>query len=54
LDEDVIRVLLNIPLWEVANLEQPSGTGDKKILREVLLLTEIYLLVFYRYEVINV
>lgn len=35
MDEDVIRVLLDIPLWEIANLEQPSGTGDKKILREV-------------------
>ncbi|KAK4779918.1 hypothetical protein SAY87_016024 [Trapa incisa] len=35
LDEDVIRVLLDIPLWEIANLEQPSGMGDKKILREV-------------------
>lgn len=35
LDEDVIRTLLDIPLWEVANLDQPSGTGDKKILREV-------------------
>ncbi|EEF50737.1 asparagine synthetase, putative [Ricinus communis] len=35
LDEDVIRTLLDIPLWEVANLNQPSGTGDKKILREV-------------------
>ncbi|KAK7251940.1 hypothetical protein RIF29_35566 [Crotalaria pallida] len=35
LDEDVIRVLLNIPLWEVANLDQPSGIGDKVILREV-------------------
>ncbi|XP_044491025.1 asparagine synthetase domain-containing protein 1 isoform X2 [Mangifera indica] len=35
LDEDVIRTLLDIPLWEIANLDQPSGTGDKKILREV-------------------
>uniref|UniRef100_A0A2P2KXA0 Asparagine synthetase domain-containing protein n=1 Tax=Rhizophora mucronata TaxID=61149 RepID=A0A2P2KXA0_RHIMU len=35
LDEDVVRILLDIPLWEVANLDQPSGTGDKKILREV-------------------
>jgi asparagine synthetase B (glutamine-hydrolysing) len=35
LDEDVIRILLNIPLWEIANLDQPSGIGDKKILREV-------------------
>ncbi|KAJ4831422.1 hypothetical protein Tsubulata_023217 [Turnera subulata] len=34
LDEDVIKNLLDFPLWEVANLEQPSGTGDKKILRE--------------------
>jgi len=43
LDEDVIRVLLNIPLWEVANLDKPSGIGDKKILREVLLLTEWFI-----------
>jgi len=35
LDEDVIRVLLDFPLWEIANLSQPSGIGDKKILREV-------------------
>lgn len=35
LDEDVIKVLLDIPLWEVTDLDQPSGTGDKKILREV-------------------
>ncbi|GAV61443.1 Asn_synthase domain-containing protein/GATase_7 domain-containing protein [Cephalotus follicularis] len=35
LDEDVIKTLLDIPLWEVADLDQPSGIGDKKILREV-------------------
>ncbi|KAJ7943334.1 Asparagine synthetase domain-containing protein 1 [Quillaja saponaria] len=35
LDEDVIRILLDIPLWEVADLDQPSGVGDKKILREI-------------------
>ncbi|XP_010527975.1 PREDICTED: asparagine synthetase domain-containing protein 1 [Tarenaya hassleriana] len=35
LDEDVIKTLLDLPLWEITNLEQPSGTGDKKILREV-------------------
>ncbi|MBA0743973.1 hypothetical protein Gogos_006619 [Gossypium gossypioides] len=35
LDEDIIRTLLDIPLWEVADLDQPSGKGDKKILREV-------------------
>ncbi|KAK6133906.1 hypothetical protein DH2020_032367 [Rehmannia glutinosa] len=35
LDEDVIRTLLDIPLWEIADLNQPSGIGDKKILREV-------------------
>ncbi|KAI7728964.1 hypothetical protein M8C21_020060, partial [Ambrosia artemisiifolia] len=34
LDEDVIRLLLNVPLWEIADLRQPSGVGDKKILRE--------------------
>ncbi|KAJ0634454.1 putative asparagine synthase, rossmann-like alpha/beta/alpha sandwich, nucleophile aminohydrolase [Helianthus annuus] len=35
LDEDVIRLLLDIPLWEIADLRKPSGVGDKKILREV-------------------
>nr|GMD15179.1 asparagine synthetase domain-containing protein 1 isoform X1 [Ipomoea batatas] len=35
LDEDVIRTLLDIPLWEIADLNQPSGIGDKKILREI-------------------
>lgn len=38
LDEDVIKTLLDIPLWEIADLEQPSGTGDKKILRQVDML----------------
>ncbi|XP_042500737.1 asparagine synthetase domain-containing protein 1 isoform X2 [Macadamia integrifolia] len=38
LDEDVIRTLLDMPLWEVAELDQPMGRGDKKILREVALL----------------
>lgn len=35
LDEYVIKTLLDIPLWEIADLEQPSGKGDKKILRQV-------------------
>ncbi|XP_039131545.1 asparagine synthetase domain-containing protein 1 [Dioscorea cayenensis subsp. rotundata] len=35
LDEDVIRTLLEIPLWEITNLDEPVGKGDKKILREV-------------------
>ncbi|KAI4386416.1 hypothetical protein MLD38_004348 [Melastoma candidum] len=35
LDEDVIKVLLDMPLWEIADLDLPSGVGDKKILREV-------------------
>ncbi|XP_058081896.1 asparagine synthetase domain-containing protein C4F6.11c isoform X2 [Magnolia sinica] len=35
LDEDVIRTLLEIPLRDVADLDQPVGRGDKKILREV-------------------
>lgn len=35
LDEDVIKTLLEIPLWEIAELDKPSGRGDKKILREV-------------------
>ncbi|KAG9439053.1 hypothetical protein H6P81_019218 [Aristolochia fimbriata] len=35
LDEDVIHSILQIPLWEIADLNQPGGRGDKKILREV-------------------
>ncbi|KAM7252232.1 hypothetical protein ACFE04_024115 [Oxalis oulophora] len=35
LDEDVIKTLLDIPLWEITDLNQQSGIGDKKILREV-------------------
>lgn len=42
LDEDVIRTLLDIPLWEIADLNQPSGIGDKKILREVFLFFQVY------------
>ncbi|KAL7240685.1 hypothetical protein ACSBR2_006354 [Camellia fascicularis] len=42
LDEDVIRTLLNIPLWEIADLDQPSGKGDKKILREVAQLLGLH------------
>lgn len=42
LDEDVIKTLLDIPLWEIADLEQPSGKGDKKILRQVNTLISIF------------
>ncbi|KAM7484437.1 hypothetical protein LguiA_000446 [Lonicera macranthoides] len=42
LDEDVIKTLLDIPLWEIADLEQPSGIGDKKILREVARLLGLH------------
>uniref|UniRef100_A0A0D9Y0Q8 Asparagine synthetase domain-containing protein n=1 Tax=Leersia perrieri TaxID=77586 RepID=A0A0D9Y0Q8_9ORYZ len=35
LDENVIKTLLEIPLWEMAKLDEPVGKGDKKILREV-------------------
>ncbi|GLU09562.1 hypothetical protein SLE2022_264150 [Rubroshorea leprosula] len=42
LDEDVIKALLDAPLWEVADLNQPSGTGDKKILREVARLLGLH------------
>lgn len=35
LDESVIGTLLEIPLWEIAKLDEPVGKGDKKILREV-------------------
>nr|GEW59407.1 asparagine synthetase domain-containing protein 1 isoform X2 [Tanacetum cinerariifolium] len=42
LDEDVIRLLLDIPLWEIADLRQPSGVGDKKILREVARMLNLH------------
>ncbi|WZZ73909.1 hypothetical protein YC2023_085279 [Brassica napus] len=42
LDEDVIKTLLDIPLWEIADLEKPSGTGDKKILRQVAKLLGLH------------
>ncbi|GAB2280182.1 hypothetical protein Dimus_014820 [Dionaea muscipula] len=42
LDEDVIRVLLDFPLWEIADLNQPTGRGDKKILREVAKLLGLH------------
>uniref|UniRef100_A0ACD5XHD3 Uncharacterized protein n=1 Tax=Avena sativa TaxID=4498 RepID=A0ACD5XHD3_AVESA len=35
LDENVIQTLLEIPLWEIAKLDEPVGKGDKKILRQV-------------------
>ncbi|KAF0887664.1 hypothetical protein E2562_002364 [Oryza meyeriana var. granulata] len=35
LDENVIKILLEVPLWEIAKLDEPVGKGDKKILREV-------------------
>lgn len=41
LDEDVIKTLLEMPLWEIADLEEPAGKGDKKILREVARLLGI-------------
>nr|XP_043624661.1 asparagine synthetase domain-containing protein 1 isoform X2 [Erigeron canadensis] len=42
LDEDVISLLLHIPLWEIADLRQPSGVGDKKILREVARMLQLH------------
>ncbi|XP_073005455.1 uncharacterized protein [Typha latifolia] len=42
LDEDVIRTLLEVPLWEIANLDDPVGRGDKKILREVAKLLGLH------------
>ncbi|KAH7445277.1 hypothetical protein KP509_01G000200 [Ceratopteris richardii] len=38
LDEDVMHSLLKMPLWDIADLRQPLGKGDKKILREVALM----------------
>lgn len=42
LDEDVIKSLLDIPLWDISDLNQPSGKGDKKILREVAQLLGLH------------
>ncbi|XP_020253945.1 uncharacterized protein LOC109831013 [Asparagus officinalis] len=41
LDEDVIKSLLELPLWEIVELDEPAGRGDKKILREVARLLGI-------------
>jgi hypothetical protein len=30
-----MALLLSLPLWIVADLRQPLGTGDKRLLREV-------------------
>ncbi|XP_057858625.2 uncharacterized protein LOC131067563 isoform X2 [Cryptomeria japonica] len=38
LDEDLMETLLDLPLWEIADLEKSSGQGDKKILRQVAML----------------
>ncbi|BBN18901.1 hypothetical protein MPTK1_8g06440 [Marchantia polymorpha subsp. ruderalis] len=35
LDEDVVAALLNLPLWDVVNMEEPAGCGEKKVLRQV-------------------
>jgi asparagine synthetase B (glutamine-hydrolysing) len=41
LDENVIKTLLEIPLWDIAKLDEPVGKGDKKILREVCACSEL-------------
>ncbi|KAG6551461.1 hypothetical protein Mapa_006884 [Marchantia paleacea] len=35
LDEDVVAALLSLPLWDVVNMEEPAGCGEKKVLRQV-------------------
>ncbi|KAL3699321.1 hypothetical protein R1sor_017343 [Riccia sorocarpa] len=42
LDEDVVSTLLSLPLWEVVNMEEPAGYGEKKILRQVARLLGLY------------
>ncbi|KAL2609404.1 hypothetical protein R1flu_027977 [Riccia fluitans] len=42
LDEDVVATLLDLPLWEVVNMEEPAGCGEKKILRQVARLLGLY------------
>lgn len=37
LDENFVTILNTIPLYEVCNLNQPPGVGDKMILRQVIL-----------------
>ncbi len=36
LDEDLIQLLLGLPLSMVADLRQPPGTGDNALLRAAL------------------
>lgn len=35
LDEEVVETLLDMPLWDIVDLQQPIGHGDKKVLRAV-------------------
>ena len=37
LDEDYISTVLSLPLWLVADLRQPPGVGDKRLLRAALI-----------------
>ncbi|CAL5412049.1 unnamed protein product [Camellia sinensis] len=53
LDEDVIRTLLSIPLWEIAELDQPSRKGDKKILGESLPNCLVYAITVVALEGLN-
>ena len=36
LDEDYISTVLSLPLWLLADLRQPPGVGDKRLLRAAL------------------
>lgn len=53
LDENVIKTLLEIPLWDIANLDEPVGKGDKKILREVGAYFELNLLHYIPFCISN-
>nr|KAJ0205239.1 hypothetical protein LSAT_V11C500280280 [Lactuca sativa] len=49
LDENVIRILLDIPLWEIADLGQPIGVGDKILRKVSLSIPVLSLLNFHVY-----
>ena len=36
LDEECISTVLGLPLWIVADVQQPPGVGDKRLLRAAL------------------
>jgi hypothetical protein len=53
LDEEVVETLLDMPLWDIVDLQQPIGHGDKKILRAVCTSNCSYIAIFQCRKVVG-